>query len=95
MDMQSTCETYGALILLSLAFLMMIGAQGNLEALQTSLNAEQGLGMVTLPVIYFSALVGTFMLTPILVHWFSPKWTIVVGLSALAIFTLADFYQVG
>ena len=79
------------LIVLSFGFMFIMIAFLSLRSLQSSMNHQQGIGLFSLSTIY-----GTFMIGCIfsktIVRAFCPKWTILVSLLGLIMFTMANYY---
>ncbi len=46
--------------------------------LQSSLNSDEGLGTASLSTIYFTLVISSMFLPPILIEKFGTKWTIVI-----------------
>nr|CAI5860267.1 unnamed protein product [Callosobruchus analis] len=60
--------------------------------LQSSVNAEAGLGTITLAAIYASLLLSNILLPAMVIKWLGIKWTIVVSLLTYTPFMLAQMH---
>lgn len=79
-------------LVVSIGFLSLFTAYGGLQSLQSSLNAEQGMGVASLSVIYASIIVSSMFLPPIMIKNLGCKWTIVVGMACYVSYSLGNLY---
>ncbi|XP_075940033.1 protein unc-93 homolog A [Anarhichas minor] len=79
-------------LVVSVGFLSLFTAYGGLQSLQSSLNAEQGMGVVSLSVIYASIILSSMFLPPIMIKNLGCKWTIVVGMTCYVSYSFGNLY---
>lgn len=79
-------------LVVSVGFLSLFTAYGGLQSLQSSLNAEQGMGVASLSVIYASIIVSSMFLPPIMIKNLGCKWTIVVGMACYVSYSFGNLY---
>ncbi|KAM9339265.1 protein unc-93 homolog A [Symphorus nematophorus] len=79
-------------LVVSVGFLSLFTAYGGLQSLQSSLNAEQGMGVASLSVIYASIIVSSMFLPPIMIKNLGCKWTIVVGMGCYVSYSFGNLY---
>ncbi|XP_065830642.1 protein unc-93 homolog A-like isoform X2 [Oscarella lobularis] len=76
----------------SVAALFIFAAFTSLQNLQSSLNADQGLGTICLSILYGAVCVGSLLIAPPLVGTLRPKWTLFVGFLCHLAFTGSNYY---
>lgn len=59
---------------------------------QSSLNAEEGMGVASLSVIYASIIISSMFLPPIMIKNLGCKWTIVVGMACYVSYSFGNLY---
>ncbi|XP_070843766.1 protein unc-93 homolog A [Chaetodon trifascialis] len=79
-------------LVVSVGFLFLFTAYGGLQNLQSSLNAEQGMGVASLSVIYASIIVSSMFLPPIMIKNLGCKWTIVAGMACYISYSFGNLY---
>ncbi|XP_068433646.1 protein unc-93 homolog A [Clinocottus analis] len=79
-------------LVVSVGFLSLFTAYGGLQSLQSSLNAEQGMGVASLSVIYASIIVSSMFLPPIMIKNLGCKWTIVAGMACYVSYSFGNLY---
>ncbi|XP_068199315.1 protein unc-93 homolog A [Antennarius striatus] len=77
-------------LVVSIGFLSLFTAYGGLQSLQSSLNAEDGMGVTSLSVIYGSIIVSSMFLPPIMIKNLGCKWTIVVGMACYVSYSFGN-----
>ncbi|CAH1785834.1 unnamed protein product [Owenia fusiformis] len=82
---------YKNLMVLSFSFMFIMTAFMSLQSLQSSLNREAGVGVISLSCIYGGALFSC-MFAPVLIKKFGPKWCLSFGWLTHCIFTSSNFY---
>ncbi|CAH1252177.1 UNC93A [Branchiostoma lanceolatum] len=88
----TTKRIWKNLLVISVVFLLNFGAFRSLQSLQSTLNSEAGLGVVSLSFVYAS-MVLSCLYAPFFIHKVgSCKWTIVVCLFGHVLYTGANFY---
>ncbi|AWP20367.1 putative protein unc-93 -like A-like [Scophthalmus maximus] len=80
------------ILVVSIGFLFLFTAYGGLQSLQSSLNAEDGMGVVSLSVIYASIIVSSMFLPPIMIKNLGCKWTIVVSMACYVSYSFGNLY---
>ncbi|KAM9354941.1 protein unc-93 homolog A [Pholidichthys leucotaenia] len=80
------------ILVVSIGFLSLFTAYGGLQSLQSSLNAEDGMGVASLSVIYASIIISSMFLPPIMIKNLGCKWTIVVGMACYVSYSLGNLY---
>ncbi|XP_060947674.1 protein unc-93 homolog A [Limanda limanda] len=79
-------------LVVSVGFLFLFTAYGGLQSLQSSLNAEDGMGVASLSVIYASIIVSSMFLPPIMIKNLGCKWTIVAGMVCYVSYSFGNLY---
>lgn len=79
-------------LVVSIGFLSLFIAYGGLQSLQSSLNAEQGMGVASLSVIYASIIVSSMFLPPVMIKNLGCKWTIVVSMACYVSYSFGNLY---
>ncbi|XP_071400454.1 protein unc-93 homolog A [Centroberyx affinis] len=77
-------------LVVSFGFLSLFTAYGGLQSLQSSLNAEDGMGVASLSVIYASIIVSSMFLPPIMIKNLGCKWTIVVTMACYVSYSFGN-----
>eukprot|EP00064_Thunnus_orientalis_P021249 superscaffoldBa00006331_g21407 len=79
-------------LVVSIGFLSLFTAYGGLQSLQSSLNAEDGMGVASLSVIYGAIIVSSMFLPPIMIKNLGCKWTIVAGMACYVSYSVGNLY---
>nr|XP_061806424.1 protein unc-93 homolog A-like [Nerophis lumbriciformis] len=79
-------------LVVSLGFLSLFTAYGGLQSLQSSLNAEEGMGVASLSVIYASIIISSMFLPPLMIKNLGCKWTIVAGMACYVSYSFGNLY---
>ncbi|XP_030051820.1 protein unc-93 homolog A isoform X3 [Microcaecilia unicolor] len=79
-------------IVVSIGFLLLFTAYGGLQNLQSSLNVEEGLGVLSLSIIYGTLLLSSMFLPPIIIKTIGCKWAIVAAMCCYITYTVGNFY---
>ncbi|XP_048842436.1 protein unc-93 homolog A isoform X1 [Brienomyrus brachyistius] len=79
-------------LVVSFGFLFLFTAYGGLQSLQSSLNAQDGMGVASLSVIYASIILSSMFLPPILIKNLGCKWTIVGSMGCYVAYSLGNFF---
>ncbi|KAM5163098.1 protein unc-93 homolog A [Mantella aurantiaca] len=80
------------ILVVSFGFLLLFTAFGGLQSLQSSLNADEGLGVASLSIIYGALIISSMFVPPILIQKIGCKWTIVVSMCCYVTYSLGNFY---
>ncbi|XP_073483721.1 protein unc-93 homolog A isoform X2 [Aquarana catesbeiana] len=79
-------------LVVSFGFLLLFTAFGGLQSLQSSLNADEGLGVASLSIIYGALILSSMFVPPIVIQKIGCKWTIVVSMCCYITYSLGNFY---
>ncbi|XP_059212048.1 protein unc-93 homolog A [Centropristis striata] len=79
-------------LVVSIGFLSLFTAYGGLQSLQSSLNAEEGMGVASLSVIYASIIISSMFLPPLMIKNLGCKWTIVAGMACYVSYSFGNLY---
>ncbi|XP_069575186.1 protein unc-93 homolog A [Brachyistius frenatus] len=79
-------------LVVSFGFLLLFTAYGGLQSLQSSLNAEQGMGVASLSVVYASIIISSMFLPPLMIKNLGCKWTIVAGMACYVSYSFGNLY---
>uniref|UniRef100_A0A673N3B2 Protein unc-93 homolog A n=1 Tax=Sinocyclocheilus rhinocerous TaxID=307959 RepID=A0A673N3B2_9TELE len=76
--------------LVSFGFLLLFTAYWGLQSLQSSLNAENGMGVISLSVIYGAIILSSMFLPPIMIKNLGCKWTIVLSMGCYVAYSFGN-----
>ncbi|XP_068041294.1 protein unc-93 homolog A [Anomalospiza imberbis] len=79
-------------LVISFGFLLLFTAYSGLQSLQSSLNAEEGLGVASLSVLFAALTLSSMFLPPIIIKKLGCKWTIAVSMCCYVTYSLGNFY---
>lgn len=82
------------LLIVSIAFFFLFTAFQSLQNLQSSLNKEEGLGTVSLSVIYVFGIVAGIFLPPLVINRIGCKWTVAASMICYTVFIAANLHAV-
>ncbi|XP_071997273.1 protein unc-93 homolog A isoform X2 [Engystomops pustulosus] len=80
------------ILVVSFGFLLLFTAFGGLQSLQSSLNADEGLGVASLSIIYGALIISSMFVPPIVIKKIGCKWTIVGSMCCYITYSLGNFY---
>ncbi|XP_063045265.1 protein unc-93 homolog A-like [Engraulis encrasicolus] len=80
-------------LVVSFGFVCLFTAYGGLQNLQSSLNAEQGLGVASLSVIYAALILSAILFPPLLIKTLGCKWTIVASMACYVTYSCGNLYS--
>ncbi|XP_075059590.1 protein unc-93 homolog A-like [Mixophyes fleayi] len=80
------------ILVVSFGFLLLFTAFGGLQSLQSSLNADEGLGVASLSIIYGALIISSMFIPPIMIKKLGCKWTIVISMCCYITYSLGNFY---
>eukprot|EP00794_Sanderia_malayensis_P014050 gene14050-15511_t len=83
---------YKNVLIVSLTFLLTFLAFVPIQNLQSSLNIGDGIGLVSLTVMYCSLIVSSLFFTPLIITYLGCKWTILSCSLAYVVYIGANFY---
>ena len=75
-----------------MAFLLLFTAFETTSKLQSSINADGGMGDATNAMIYASIILSCMFLPSIMIKKLTVKWTLVVCIFSYSTFMVANFY---
>ncbi|XP_077053351.1 protein unc-93 homolog A [Siphateles boraxobius] len=78
------------ILVVSFGFLLLFTAYGGLQSLQSSLNAEDGMGVISLSVIYAAIILSSMFLPPIMIKNLGCKWTIVISMGCYVAYSFGN-----
>ncbi|XP_051954489.1 protein unc-93 homolog A-like [Xyrauchen texanus] len=84
-----THDTKNVLVV-SFGFLLLFTAYGGLQSLQSSLNAEDGMGVISISVIYGAIILSSMFLPPIMIKNLGCKWTIVISMGCYVAYSFGN-----
>ncbi|KAK3085295.1 hypothetical protein FSP39_001180 [Pinctada imbricata] len=76
----------------SVVFLFLFTSFQSFQNLQSTLNKEEGLGPITLAILYFSLIVSSLFLPSFLIAKFGCKWTLSFSILCYVVYMLANFW---
>ena len=79
-------------VVVSFAFLLLFTSFQSLQNLQSSLNKDGNLGLISLIIIYTSLIVSCMFIPPALIGRIGCKWTLAVSMACYAAFIAANYY---
>lgn len=82
------------LVVLGLAFMFVFTAFVSLQSLQSTLNAQSGVGVASLCSIYTMTVVSC-IIAPTVIRHITTKWSIVVAFSLFLLYVIANVYPRG
>ena len=82
---------YKNLVVLTVAFVLVFSAFRSIQTLQSSLNAANRLGVITMATVHMSMFL-TCIFAPAIIDKVATKWMIVVGLSFYLLWVSANLY---
>ena len=80
------------LLVVSFGFLFLFTAFQSLSNLQSSLNRVDGLGVVSLSVIYGALIVSCMFVPPLVIEKLGCKWTIAGSMLCYCTYIAANYY---
>ncbi|XP_056419320.1 protein unc-93 homolog A-like [Hyla sarda] len=80
------------ILVVSFGFLLLFTAFGGLQSLQSSLNANEGLGVASLSIIYGALIISSMFVPPIVIKKIGCKWTIAASMCCYITYSLGNFY---
>ncbi|MCJ8743954.1 hypothetical protein PDJAM_G00100580 [Pangasius djambal] len=79
-------------LVVSFGFLFLFTAYGGLQSLQSSLNAEEGMGVISLSVIYGTIILSSMFLPPIMIKNLGCKWTIFICMACYISYSFGNLF---
>ena len=89
---QSNFTIMKNVVVVSFAFLLLFTSFQSLQNLQSSLNKDGNLGLISLIIIYTSLIVSCMFIPPALIGRIGCKWTLAVSMACYAAFIAANYY---
>ncbi|KAJ8027719.1 Protein unc-93-like A [Holothuria leucospilota] len=90
-DVFSRKRHWKNLIILGFTFLFCFTAYGAIQNIQSSVNSSQGLGLLSLGIVYASLIVSC-LLSPSVLKFLGTKWAIVFCTLSYCIYSYANFF---
>jgi len=81
-------------ILISIAFLLNFNAFQGLSRLQSSLNRVEGMGVITLSILYAVLVISCLFVPKLMIRLIGHRWTIVVSFVGYILYMVANGYAV-
>ncbi|XP_041952023.1 protein unc-93 homolog A-like [Alosa sapidissima] len=78
-------------VVVSFGFLLLFTATGSLLNLQSSLNADEGMGLASNSVTFSSIILSSMFITPTAIRYLGCKWTIFAGMACNVVYTVRHF----
>lgn len=78
--------------IISFGFLFLFTAFQSLQNLQSSLNKDEGLGLVSLSVIYGALILSCILVPPFVIGRLGCKWTLVMSMIGYVLYTVSNYY---
>ncbi|XP_072512592.1 protein unc-93 homolog A [Salminus brasiliensis] len=79
-------------LVVSFGFLFLFTAYGGLQSLQSSLNVEEGMGVISLSVIYGTIILSSMFLPPIMIKNLGCKWTIFLSMACYISYSFGNLF---
>ncbi|XP_062858490.1 protein unc-93 homolog A [Trichomycterus rosablanca] len=79
-------------LVVSFGFLSLFTAYGGLQSLQSSLNTEAGMGVISLSVIYGTIILSSMFLPPIMIKNLGCKWTIFISMACYISYSFGNLF---
>ncbi len=89
---QSNFTIMKNVVVVSFAFLLLFTSFQSLQNLQSSLNKEGNLGLISLIIIYASLIVSCMFIPPAMIGRIGCKWTLAASMACYAAFIAANYY---
>ncbi|XP_035379843.1 protein unc-93 homolog A-like [Electrophorus electricus] len=80
------------ILVVPFGFLSLFTAYGGLQSLQSSLNAEEGMGVISLSVVYGSIILSSMFLPPIMIKNLGCKWTIFISMACYISYSFGNLF---
>ncbi|KAI4887681.1 hypothetical protein NFI96_014873 [Prochilodus magdalenae] len=80
------------ILVVSFGFLSLFTAYGGLQSLQSSLNHEAGMGVISLSVIYGAIILSSMFLPPIMIKNLGCKWTIFISMACYISYSFGNLF---
>ncbi|XP_070561130.1 protein unc-93 homolog A-like [Ptychodera flava] len=88
---QTKRRTWKNVFVIGFAFMISFSAYGGLQALQSSINCNEGLGFASLITVYMSLILSGLFLPNAVIRLLGVKWTIVGCTACYIVYPLANF----
>lgn len=81
-------------IVISIAFFFNFGSFGGLVRLQSSLNRVEGMGVITLSILYATLVISCLFVPKLMIRFIGHRWTIVASFVGYILYMAANGYAV-
>ena len=78
--------------ILSLTFMLLLTSETGLRLLQSTINVDDGLGVISLSVLYSTSIVSSLLLPKVMIHNLGHKKTLVVSTAGFCTWVAANAY---
>ena len=89
---QSNFTIMKNVVVVSFAFLLLFTSFQSLQNLQSSLNKDANLGLISLIIIYTSLVFSCMFVPPATIGHLGCKWTLMISMACYSAFTLANYH---
>ena len=91
---RETRRVWKNVIVISISFFFNFGSFGGLLRLQSTLNRVEGMGVITLSIMYVVLVISCLLLPKLIIRFIGHRWTIVVSFSGYILYMAANGYAV-
>lgn len=89
---QSNFTIMKNVVAVSFAFLLLFTSFQSLQNLQSSLNKDANIGLISLIIIYASLVLSCMFVPPAMIGRLGCKYTLMISMACYSAFTLANYY---
>ena len=82
------------IIVISISFFFIFGSMSSLLRLQSTLNQVEGMGVITLSILYATVVISSMFVPKLMTRFIGHRWTIVVSLLGYIAYMAANGYAV-
>ncbi|XP_046853528.1 protein unc-93 homolog A-like isoform X2 [Xenia sp. Carnegie-2017] len=79
-------------VVVGFAFLLLFTSFQSIQNLQSSLNEEENIGLISLIIVYTSLIISCMFVPPMLISRIGCKWTLVASMSCYVAYIAANYY---
>ena len=81
-------------VLISVSFFFNFGSFAGLLRLQSTLNRDEGMGVITLSILYATLMISCLFLPKLIIRFVGHRWTMVVSFLGYIVYMAANGYAV-
>lgn len=89
---QSNFAVMKNVVVVGFAFLLLFTSFQSIQNLQSSLNEEENIGLISLIIVYTSLIISCMFVPPMLISRIGCKWTLVASMSCYVAYIAANYY---